>query len=420
MVPIENSTVSSPSPILKDLNSRKVWWGNETLKIEESILMMELLDNPQNKVPAIIVAGTNGKGSVCSMLASILMSSSKRVAQFTSPHLHHFTERLLIQGSPVKEEFLLNAVGKVIQKEVHLKRKLSYFELIIAASFLISAEEKLDWMVVEVGLGGRLDATNVIHKPAASVITSIGLDHTRILGDTEYLIATEKAGILRKDVPAFVGVVSEEAKAAISKVADSLKTSVDYLERTPSVEIKVPQYKANNINLARRVATALGFSDTEIDLGIKNARWPGRLEEISVATEQGEHHVVLDGAHNPDGVTGLTDYLDRRSEPEFIFLISILSTKDSSRMLEILNDWAKNKKVSFIFCKMNHESAVDPKMLSSHVRDSISVGSTTEGLEEFKKRLNKNSLGVVTGSLYFIGDVRGKLVSTPFTTIARG
>ena len=343
---------------LENLNSRMIWSGVEPLKIEGPRRMMELLGNPQDSIPAIIVTGTNGKGSVCSMLSAIQMASGKKVAQFTSPHLQHYSERLLIQGHPVDEKRLLAAIENIIFEEARLARKLSYFELIIAASFLICSQENLDSMIVEVGIGGRLDATNVIKKPCAALITSIGLDHTNILGESEYLIAQEKAGIFRKDVPAFVGVVSSEAKRSISESAQLIGCPVNFLEESPCIDPRMPQYKANNINLTRRVASFLGHSNSEIEDGIAKARWPGRLEEVSLETEQGEQKFVLDGAHNPDGVKGLIDYLNRRVEQEFVFLISIMARKDSSTMLCLLKEWAKDKNAKFIFCKMNRKKRI--------------------------------------------------------------
>ena len=403
--------------VLENLNSRAGWRGKAIKSLLPSIKIMEALGNPQNTVPAIIVAGTNGKGSVCSMLAAILASRNQRVAQFTSPHLQHYTERLLIQGRPVAESRLLNAVEQVIAKEQEAEVSLSFFELIVAASFLVCSEEKLDWMVVEVGLGGRLDATNVIDKPKATVITSIGLDHTEILGPTEYLIAKEKAGIFRENVPAFVGVVSEDVKRSISECAVQAKCPVNFLTQVITTNPTFPQYKANNITLARRVASSLGFSNSEIESGITKAKWPGRLEEASVQTEYGEQKLVIDGAHNPDGVRGLIDYLDRRVESEFVFLISILSTKDSSSMLSLLKDWAKDKKVKFIFCKIKNESAISPLDLSAKIEGSVCTDSSDAGVTELKSSLRNGQLGVITGSLYFIGEVRGEFVKEPFATI---
>ncbi len=403
----------------RSLDSRKGWMGVDSLDIKASIEMMQALGNPQDLIPSIHVAGTNGKGSVCSMLSSILISSGYRVAQFASPHLNHFTERLLIQGKPIAEEKLLGAIKQVIDNEPKISRPLSYFELLIAASFVCCVEEKVDWMVVEVGLGGRLDATNVMKAPKVSVITSIGIDHPRALGNTEEKIAREKAGIFRKVTPAFVGPVSEEARKSILEVASEKETKVRFLSQS-TAEFpgkNFPQYKKNNISLAREVAAFLEISKDKIDHGIENAVWPGRLEEIQIETDSGKKAVLLDGAHNPDGVKGLIDYLSLRTEKEFVFLISIIDTKDSSSMLGMLKDWAADKKVTFYFCKMLHSKCLEPEFLAKSIPGSSSFETCQEGLEAFKNKLTSSTLGVLTGSLYFIGEIRSELVTSPFSTV---
>lgn len=171
------------------------------------------------------------------------------------------------------------------------------------------------------------------------------------------------------------------------------------------------------MQLARRVASALEISSADIERGLSIVKWPGRLEEISVSTDHGEQKIVLDGAHNPDGIDGLIDYLDRRTENSLVFLISILSSKDHTTMVSTLKKWAEGKTVTFLFCKMAYEGGINPELLSSQIKGSLSFDSFETGLEELKSRLHNETLGVVTGSLYFIGEARSHLVTTPFTTI---
>ena len=172
-----------------------VWDGTTFCPFESVVRLAELLGNPQDKVKAIHVAGTNGKGSTCATIAAMLITSGYRVGQFASPHLSHQTERCLINGRPVSVDEFIAATERVEKLAKSEEIELSFFVLTALSTFLIFAENKLDWMVIETGLGGRLDATNTIAKPELTLVTNIGFDHMHWLGDTLEAIAVEKAGI---------------------------------------------------------------------------------------------------------------------------------------------------------------------------------------------------------------------------------
>ncbi len=395
--------------------------GAIDLKLGSMREILGALDDPQDKVKSIHVAGTNGKGSVCSMLASMLILAGNRVSMFCSPHLNHYTERLLIQGAPVSEERLLKALQTIFEKEQELNLQLSYFEAIIAASFLISAQEKLDWMVVEVGLGGRLDATNVMASPRLSVITSIGFDHMAVLGNTEYLIAREKAGIFQPGTPALVGHVSQEARSGILEVATDRGVEVKFLNDPPAgIESSIwPAYKLWNTELARHAGRAIGLTEEIIQEGIDRAEWPGRLEQFSTTAQGQEKHFLVDGAHNPAGIQGLLEFLSKTPASEIFFLLSILQQKDYKTMTRLLRAWAENERrpVRFFTCRMKHEGGADLSELTELLNAERCFDTSEQAFDWLQLQLPSDALGVITGSLYFISEVRKLLTNRPFSTI---
>ncbi len=309
--------------------------GNEIktakLGLERIRRVMEALGNPQRRQRFVHVAGTNGKGSTCAMIEAGLRSAGNRTGLFTSPHLAEPTERIRISGDPVSAERFAAAFDRVhagaegLLESGAIDLHPTYFETVTAMAFLIFGEEDLDRVVLEVGLGGRLDATNIV-EPELCAITPVDFDHEAYLGRSIEAIAGEKAGILKPRVPAILSGQRPEAMAVLLERARSLDapvTRVDEIEvdqvqldargsrfrMARQLEIRCPlagEHQVGNAVTAAATLRALGIARPAIAEGIAAAHWPGRLERISEDPE-----IVLDGAHNPAGARALAAYIDR-------------------------------------------------------------------------------------------------------------
>jgi dihydrofolate synthase/folylpolyglutamate synthase len=311
--------------------------GNEIktakLGLERIRTTLSALGNPQDGLRFIHVAGTNGKGSTCAMIESGLRSAGLRTGLFTSPHLAEPTERIRINGVPVSAGQFAHAFERVhecverLAAEGAVDWHTTYFETVTAMAFLIFLEERVDMVALEVGLGGRLDATNVV-KPELCVITPIDFDHEAYLGKSLESIATEKAGILKPRVPAVFSRQRPEAAKTLEARAAELDVPVTYLANWPIEELELhaggskfrltgdrdmhltcPLAGEHQVENAATAAIALvqtGVANNAIESGIASAQWPGRLERISDAPE-----IVLDGAHNPAGARALAKYMDQ-------------------------------------------------------------------------------------------------------------
>ncbi|HEY9295426.1 MAG TPA: folylpolyglutamate synthase/dihydrofolate synthase family protein, partial [Phormidium sp.] len=336
------------------------------LGLERIHQLLEKLDNPHKQVPIIHIAGTNGKGSVCAYLSSVLTEAGYRVGRYTSPHLIDWTERICINQKPISPTELQECLERVVAATENNTETPTQFEIITAAAWLYFAEQKTDIAVIETGLGGRLDATNVCETPLASVITSISLDHWQILGPTVADIAGEKAGILKAKCPAVIGELPESARIVVEKRIQELdcpatwvKPAIDLgqglAEYHPHPEISVnPRSSAVKIkyqlpllgkiqlmNSAIAIATlqtlqnqGWQISPTAIENGIAKTQWPGRLQQ----TTWKNRNILIDGAHNPAAAIALREYVDRlNNHPSPInWVIGILATKDCDDILKAL------------------------------------------------------------------------------------
>lgn len=454
--------MGSPADSLASLLRLPAWDGKSPFGIETPRKLLAALGNPQDQVASIHVAGTNGKGSVCAFLASILFAAGHSVGQFTSPHLVNINERCVLNGLPISLTELSEFVQKVLFVAEREGITASFFEIVTAASFLAFAERRLDWMVIEVGLGGRLDATNVMQKPKASVITNIGYDHTQLLGDTLTLIAQEKAGILRPAVPVFCGAMPEEAQRVITECANSLGAPIrcfgkDFfvdqkkklvLVSQPQQSISVDrlsllgQHQYLNAALAAEVASFLGLTSKNIERGFEATLWPGRLEWIR-PVQLANREILLDGAHNPDGVKRLCEYLFEyvgsleEKRAELVILFSVLYRKNWQAMLELLGEFAMfcqqqfQLPVRLVFTHCQENAAVAPSELASYFASRF---TTPEKIPaevridcfEALSELMQNARGtnselattvVVTGSLHLVGKLRPRLCGETFRTI---
>ncbi len=390
------------------------------------------LGNPEEKTPTILVAGTNGKGSTAALLTSILTAASYRTGLFTSPHLERVEERIRINGAAVGSDRLAAELKRVIAAaEAVASEPITYFEVLTAAAFCLFESLEIDLAVFEVGLGGRLDATNV-GDPVLSIITGIGFDHQRQLGGTLALIAAEKAGVLRPQRPALTFVSAPEPAAAIRAVADQMGAAL--VEVSGSIDIEARRdlgadgqvlqlvtaqstydlelalggrHQAENAALAVRAAEVLAeegwhrIDRVAVERGVAACRWPGRLEWIR--TSDGE--VLLDGAHNSAGVASLAAYLSELERP-FTLLFGMLASKVDREALRALFGQAG----SVVLTAPPNPRALPPGELARQIG--------AEGTEAFLDpsealtrglMLADGELLVVSGSIYLVGAVRAEL-----------
>jgi len=315
--------------------------GNEIktakLGLERIRAVLDALGNPQNRSRILHVAGTNGKGSTCAMLESGLRADGRRTGLFTSPHLSQPTERIRVDGRPISDGEFAGAFARVhaavetLLADGRIELHTTYFETVTAMGLLVLAGRDV---VLEVGLGGRLDATNVVH-PALAVITPIDFDHEQFLGSSLQSIAGEKAGILKPGVPAVFARQRPEAAAVLDRRAAELgipviracEWEVRDLELHPGgsrfrvrdLQIECPlagEHQVENAVTAAAALATLGVPPAAIEAGIAATRWPGRLERICERPE-----IIVDGAHNPAGARALAAYIDRFYSGRRVILI---------------------------------------------------------------------------------------------------
>ncbi|MEG4586028.1 folylpolyglutamate synthase/dihydrofolate synthase family protein [Microcoleus sp. MOSTC5] len=328
------------------------------LGLERIHQLLQKLDNPHQQVPIIHIAGTNGKGSVCAYVSSVLTEAGYRVGRYTSPHLIDWTERICINQKPIAPTALQQCLERVVAATENNTETPTQFEIITAAAWLYFAEQKTDIAVIETGLGGRLDATNVCETPLASVITSISLEHWQILGPTVADIAGEKAGILKAKCPAVIGELPESARIVVEKRIQELDCPASWVKPAIDLGQGFAEYQLNQnavkikyqlpllgkiqlMNSAIAIATlqtlqnqGWQISPTAIENGIAKTQWPGRLQQ----TTWKNRNILIDGAHNPAAAIALREYVDRlNNHPSPInWVIGILATKDCDDILKAL------------------------------------------------------------------------------------
>jgi len=322
------------------------------LGLERIKTLLAALDHPQNRVPFVHVAGTNGKGSVCAYLSSVLHTAGYRVGRYTSPHLIDWPERFWLNGQFIDLQDLEDLCQRVIAAIDPQVEPPTVFEIVTAAAWLYFAEEAVDIAVIEVGLGGRLDATNVNDHPLVSVITSLSLEHWQRLGPTLSHIAREKAGILKPGRPAVIGQLPPEAAAVVESRLIELNCPAQWVEpaqwskqpgwaKTLGVSYPLPlkgDVQLQNSALAIATLQQLQKQGWRIDhpaiqTGMAQTQWPGRLQPY---LWQGRE-ILLDGAHNPAAAEALRQYLDSLNPSQPItWVMGMLTTKDHSDIFKAL------------------------------------------------------------------------------------
>jgi dihydrofolate synthase/folylpolyglutamate synthase len=368
------------------------------------------LQHPEQSFASVHIAGTNGKGSVAAMVDAMARAGGLRVGLYTSPHLLRFAERIQVDGEPISDDRLFGALERVLDGFP----ELTFFETATVAAFVVFAETKVEVGVIEVGLGGRLDATNVLESPRATAITRIALDHTDWLGNDLRSIAREKAGILKRGVPAVLGPLEGDALAEVRALAESvnapLRLTADDAELASFVERHPPGLAGNhqieNARIAVALGEELGLARADIARGLRSAHWPGRLERLT--TPEGD--VLLDAAHNPDGAGALASVLARqRCDPARVALIfGAMADKDTASMLAVLAPHAKHR----FYLAPEGRRATDPARLLAMQPGSIAA-DVPEALACARAAVGAEGLVLVTGSIFLVAAARAHLLGLP-------
>lgn len=360
--------------------------------------------NPERQLRFIHVGGTNGKGSVSNMLASILTESGEKVGLFTSPHLFDFTERIRINGLPIDQQFVIEFCEKVRNHSWNIEP--SFFEITWMMALAFFHQNNCSIVVAEVGLGGRLDATNII-QPLISVITNIGLDHVNILGDTRAKIAFEKAGIIKKLVPVVVGEKDSETFPVFEAKAKEMQSEIIL----PKQDIRLPKeiigYQKGNFTIVSAVCDYLETLGYKVDQatrekGIKNLKintgFFGRMEIISH-----EPLTIVDCAHNAEGIHALFHSLQERSKGTFHCIYGTSSDKD---LEAILDEFPKN--AHFYFTPFSNPRSIRigdlKEKVGSQVEKKLFFDSPLKALEKAQESANKADTILIFGSFFLVHD----------------
>jgi dihydrofolate synthase/folylpolyglutamate synthase len=407
------------------LNSLEHWKGVGGFDLSNMLAIMDKFGNPQDKVPSIHVTGTNGKGSVSVFAAAILAADRYKVGLNISPHLSNLNERIILNGLPISYELLYEYADSLRRICEKIGIKPTFHEGMTALSFITFAELKLDFQVIEVGLGGRLDSTNIIKKPEVAVITNISLDHREILGDSLIEIAREKAGIIKKNCNLVVGAVNPEIAELVSSIAEknlvkSYRYAIEYGSKMVNGSIVFQskdmgsfehrsslkgEHQVENSSIAIQSARILGISEQACISGTTNAFWPGRLEHLKFR----EKEILLDCAHNEAGAGVLKNYLAKElPDRQFETVFGALDTKSWQEMVKLLlahvKSWNILEPDSF-----RKVSGADLKQFIKSQGGTVNkiLADQDEALELFKKNAGPF---LVTGSIYMVGKVRPLLI----------
>jgi dihydrofolate synthase/folylpolyglutamate synthase len=377
------------------------------------------LGNPQNAFPSVIVAGTNGKGSVTAMVDAALRAGGHRSARYTSPHLQHIEERFTIDGTDVAPAVLDAAAGRVRQaaealvESGELESLPTFFECTTAVAFDLFREARVDVAVLEVGLGGRLDSTNIV-SPIAAAIVSIDFDHQAQLGNTVASISFEKAGVIKRGIPVVCGPMPREALDVIAKVcaeqdATLIRTDTDagLAARVAAMPIGLAgEHQRVNAGVAVRLLEAirqtrpsLGVNDDAIRAGLASASWPGRLEYFT----QGSCRILLDAAHNPAGARALASYLRDAGGGDVTLVFGAMQDKAVGEMLTALAPV-----VTSIVCATAPTARAMPAHALAAIAAEIGIHAerVDDPVEAVTRACASGHLVVVAGSIFLIGPVR--------------
>lgn len=372
-------------------------------------LLIDYLDQPQQKLKCIHVAGTNGKGSTSHMLASILQEAGYKVGLYTSPHLKDFRERIKINGIEISEHFVCDFVNK--HKPFFEANDLSFFEMTVGLAFDYFAKEKVDIAIIEVGMGGRLDATNII-TPLVSVITNIGLDHTQFLGNTLAEVAYEKAGIIKPGIPVVIGEYTFETKPVFLAKAKECNADIyfasDLVQETYASDL-IGDYQIHNKKTVLQTITVLNSQKEfkifheDIKSGllqvIKNTGLQGRWQQLGESPK-----IICDTAHNKNGLEIVMSQIQKESFDTLHIVLGVVNDKDLEEVLPLFP-----KNAIYYFCKPNIPRGLDATTLQKQALKFGLTGKTynavSEAYNESKNNATKNDFIFVGGSTFVVAEL---------------
>ena len=375
-------------------------------KLDNSLALAEHLDNPEKKFKSIHVAGTNGKGSSCHMLASVLQEAGYKTGLYTSPHLKDFRERIKVNGKMVDEDFVIDFVAE--NKSFFEYHELSFFEMTVGMAFDYFAKQEVDIAIIEVGLGGRLDSTNII-MPEVCLITNIGYDHMSILGNTLEKIAMEKAGIIKRGIPVVVSERQPETEMIFKLIANQKKAEISFSEDEdwPNYETDLlGSYQSKNINgvvTCLKKLTGFTISESHIISGLKKVvASTGLLGRWQIL--QNNPMVICDTAHNKQG---LKSVLGQLAQQEFNTLHIVIGFVNDKEIEDLLMLFPKN--ANYYFVRPDVPRGLNEKELKK-VATKIGLKgkkykSVEEGLNKAKVKAAKDDLIYVGGSTFVVAEV---------------
>ena len=370
--------------------------------------LVSYLGNPQNDFKSIHVAGTNGKGSTSHMMASVFQEAGYKVGLYTSPHLKDFRERIKINGELIAEENVVHFIKR--HQSFFLQNQLSFFEMTVGMAFDFFKNEKVEIAIIEVGLGGRLDSTNVI-KPEIAVITNIGLDHTRFLGETIKEIAHEKAGVIKTKTPVVIGEYTEETKAIFLRKSKETNSPILFAEDISTPKLKIDllgDYQLKNSQTAYTALSVLKkmgwkLSKEIIQAGlkkiIKNTGLSGRWQILNHTPK-----AICDTAHNREGLSLVMKQLNTVSYDQLHIVLGVVDDKNLDTILPLFP-----KNAIYYFCKPNVVRGLDVKKLAQQASLYSLVGQSYSSVNvAYEKSLTaaaKNDLIFVGGSTFVVAEV---------------
>jgi len=384
--------------------------GNSAFKkdLTNTINLATYLNHPEGKFRSVHVAGTNGKGSTSHMLASILQESGYKVGLYTSPHLKDFRERIRINGKLISKQAVIAFIKK--NKAFLEDNQLSFFEMTVGMAFDYFSKQKVDIAIVEVGLGGRLDSTNII-TPELSVITNIGFDHTQFLGNTFQEIAGEKAGIIKQNVPVVIGETHPETESVFKQKASEANSTIYFADQIINEALESDlkgAYQVHNIKTVIQsinILKELGFNIS------KNNLEKGLLNVVGNTGLQGRwqilgHNpkVVCDTAHNKEGLTYVMEQIKKETFNKLHIVFGVVNDKDLDTIIPLLP-----KEASYYFCQPNVQRGLNAKILMTAFKKNQLLGesykSVSEALTIAKSNANKDDLIYVGGSTFVVAEI---------------
>jgi dihydrofolate synthase/folylpolyglutamate synthase len=398
--------------------------GLETIKD-----ILSALGNPQNNFYSIHVAGTNGKGSVAAALSSILQESGYRVGLYTSPHLVRFNERICINNRQISDSAVVKSY-QAVRKAHHGNRTPTFFEFTTAMALYEFGRRAVNWAVIETGMGGRLDATNIIH-PAVCIITNVSMEHREYLGNTLARITAEKAGIIKQATPVVTAIKQRKAKSIIQRIA--FKNSAPLYTLGENFRVRrqrsggfsyyglentwhrlhtalLGHYQVENAALAIAACELLNkdktaISEKSIRSGLKKTRWPGRLEIVS-----GHPMIILDGAHNLSAARKLTRFLgDNFAQRPITLVVGILNDKPYKTMLQSLLSVCSR----LIITRAKIDRALDTQQLFEAAKgiipDITIISDVAQAFKQAVSTADSNEVICIAGSLYVVGEAKAAI-----------